>query len=1032
MAELIQCPLCWHEQIEGVTQRCKKCGIALAATVTAGSPDIGRSSESAPRPAGPSGLEEFIGPRPESTPNPGRSSWPLPNGFQLHGQPSEDRSLPGVDVAKVLWHAGGEGTRQCIASWFPRVLDLSVYERLDSRTKRTSIDEIASPVHVGRLENSHFRTVLIEPDLSATSLRVWLHQKSRAANNGEFARAVLTSLASAISCLHEERLWHLNLRPDVIEVYVADGPIRARLGGFSRLMSASGIGLSHNEYYRHAYIAPELDYGEPGQYSDFWSLGVVLFELMTGRHPFGHDGHLLQDAGVNKWLAERNRIDYSAVPGEWERLLRGLLTHDVQRRWGLQEINAFLRREPLTAPPAEYKTSLPPFKLAPGDREEARTPGDLAHLIATRWRQARSLASATRISGWLREDSNHEGESADVAAIEGARRIPLDLKLLEIINVLAPEQAPTYMGHALRKVSDLHALAIGAISETASADSGEMMPPTEVISSLFEDEVIRRLPKGIAGANDLVEADSRWRDQVAEYQSLSKEAGGVANELAPPPDDVRTLAFLLASVIDDAFLNRSRRQIEVFEEALETPWYRSLRDDSSEMSPARVWLLQSVVGQATREAESNREARLVREAQARRLLIAGRRERRADAVRRILNVSAALPGAVIGAGLGMVAFFILAILLWIPTALVAWIASIFMQSDMSTIADQLASIAFYLTMLVFVLAGAAIAYMTVESSDNILTRVLTLSLLTIIAGAVCHIGGVNKDSVVEWFGALFRGPVWNEAHDCGKSTYVVLAAGEGRCSFQFDANGALSFKNKRIQPSLIIPVGSSAALRPQKISVHLETSPDGRFVMIDAFHDSNVARYLLDTTTDKLHVVIRDATVVGKFVWSSSSESIANFTRRGGRVWVELLRFADGQTARAALPENEQATNFAWADPAAFVISTCAPARVGNPRECRQMRVSFPARASSTSSAADRRVLPPASLNVGVKVKVNANEVNVRRGPGRTSPVIGRVNSGFIGKVRSASVDVDSIRWYRIVFDNGLDGWIAGRYLVAE
>ena len=1030
MADLIQCPLCSHEQVEGAAPQCEKCGLAFAPPVRASSQDIDSTIGPTQRPVGPSGLEEFFGPQPEPTGYQARSDWPLPPRFRLDGERVPDRSLPGVYLAKVFWNTEAGERRQCVARWFTRRLELSVYQNLTRLTEQTKIDEIVPPVHWGGLENGLFSTILIEPDLSATSLRAWLNENRSAKNKDRFARDVLRSLASAIGCLHEGKLCHLNLRPEIIEVCDAVVPVRARLGGFSRLWPQSELKLSHEDFYLQAYIAPEQDVCDAGPYSDFWSLGVVLFELVTGRHPLGHDGHLLEDAGVNQWLRDRGEIDYSSVPEQWEQLLRGLLTHNVNERWGIAEVNAFLRGGKLPAPPAEYETSLPLFKLAQGDSEQARTPEELAHLIATRWRQALSLANATIVSDWLRKDRKHEELAADVAAIERARGTSLDLKLIEIIKRLAPDQPPTYMGYALRTVGDLHALAKLALSDTAPVVDEKLMPPAAVIQSLFQERVIGRFPRNSAGGEDLLEVDSTWRAQVSEYQALRKGAGGAATELAPPHDHIRTLAFLLASVTDVAFFKEAQRQVDFSQEALETPWYWHLRASPYEPSPARLWLLQSVVGQATREAPAHREARRAEEERAVRSEIARRNEARAEAFSRFLNVAAFFPGAVVGMGVGLVAGLIIAFLVWIPTALVAWIASVFTGADTGNVADNWANAVWAFSMPLFAIAGAVAAYRLVASRGSILRQFGMLSVLAIAAGAVWQFGAITK--VAELYEEIAREPTWNQASDCGKSSHVMLAAGEARCSFKFDTDGVLYFKDKRLQPSPTIPVGTSAALRPKNVAVHLATSPDRRFVLVDAFNDARSARYLLDTNTNQLRIVIRDAVSAGRFRWSSNSASIANFTNRDGQTWVEMLRLADGQTGRWEVPRNEQVTGFEWTDAGAFVVSLCTPARGGNPRQCRKVTLTYPDRSSSPSSAADPRTPRPAVFHIGAKVRVNGNEVNVRSGPNRTSPVIGRVNVGLRGEVRSAPVVQESISWYRVVFNNGLDGWIAGRYLAGE
>ena len=249
-------------------------------------------------------------------------------------QPLEAPSHPGAFRAEVLWNEQPGVPRLCTAYWFSRALDLSAYEQLSRHAQQEAQELIVAPVHVERLTSGDFRSLLIERDLTARSLRSWSGQRGAASRDLGVIRALLASLTAALDSLHNADLWHLNLRPEVVEVHEVKGQLCARIGGFSRLMKASHMGVSTSDYPLHAYAAPELDFGAARQCSDFWSLGVVMYELVAGRHPFGHDGHLLEDAAVNYWLQDRRRIDCDAVDHRWERLLRGLLTHDDDRRSG--------------------------------------------------------------------------------------------------------------------------------------------------------------------------------------------------------------------------------------------------------------------------------------------------------------------------------------------------------------------------------------------------------------------------------------------------------------------------------------------------------------------------------------------------------------------------------------------------------------------------------------------------------------------------------------------------------------------------
>ena len=96
--------------------------------------------------------------------------------------------------------------------------------------------------------------------------------------------------------------------------------------------STSGTWVSVTEATMHytsaartlRYSAPEAGSNWVGRPTDYWALGMMLVEGLTGRHPF--EG--LSEAVIAHWLVTRP-IDVSVVTDlRWQRLCRGLLTRD--------------------------------------------------------------------------------------------------------------------------------------------------------------------------------------------------------------------------------------------------------------------------------------------------------------------------------------------------------------------------------------------------------------------------------------------------------------------------------------------------------------------------------------------------------------------------------------------------------------------------------------------------------------------------------------------------------------------------------
>jgi len=132
----------------------------------------------------------------------------------------------------------------------------------------------------------------------------------------ERAARVMTEVCEAVAYAHDRGLVHRDLKPENI---LLDAAGRAKVSDFGiarmmqpdpaeRALTAPGVtaGTLH-------YCAPEvIDGAPPDPRSDVYALGVVLYELVTGRLPLG---------------------DFDALPPSLDRIVRRALAPDPERRY---------------------------------------------------------------------------------------------------------------------------------------------------------------------------------------------------------------------------------------------------------------------------------------------------------------------------------------------------------------------------------------------------------------------------------------------------------------------------------------------------------------------------------------------------------------------------------------------------------------------------------------------------------------------------------------------------------------------------
>ena len=185
----------------------------------------------------------------------------------------------------------------------------------------------------------------------------------------ERALEIIRQVCRGLEAAHAQGVVHRDLKPHNVLV-AKDGHVRVADFGLARSIGESGMTASGAILGSPAYMSPEQVKGDPtDERSDIYSLGVMLYQLVTGEAPFrGDTPHAVMEMRLHK--KPRPLADASPdAPAHLAAIVDHCLAVDPEQRYrSVRELLADLEAErvPVTAPRPRPKWLVPALAAAIG------------------------------------------------------------------------------------------------------------------------------------------------------------------------------------------------------------------------------------------------------------------------------------------------------------------------------------------------------------------------------------------------------------------------------------------------------------------------------------------------------------------------------------------------------------------------------------------------------------------------------------------------------------------------------------------
>ncbi len=291
-------------------------------------------------------------------------------------------------------------------------------------------------------------------------------------NDKRLFETIIPNVIEALKTIHEAGVVHGNVRPTNI-YYSPFGPDQVMLGDYGVDISNA---MEPTKQTAFGFFPPENAKGIFGKEADFWSLGVTLIALVTGRDPF---------EGLNRKQILKKACTFEPeIPAKasdmLKNIIRGLTIKDHTTRWGYDEVKQCLAGEEVAIVDNyvyEPPTSVYNFNGTAVDGLE-----NIAKAFALDWDNAVSCVNDPALLEIV--DNYAEDKYNDV--LNCCKLNDKNLALFKLISILNPSLPPYWKGQQLGDLNQFASEMVVAYDKEPYMDALR----SNIVSSVAEKQGI--------------------------------------------------------------------------------------------------------------------------------------------------------------------------------------------------------------------------------------------------------------------------------------------------------------------------------------------------------------------------------------------------------------------------------------------------------------------------------------------------------------------------------------------------------------